>query len=554
MLKSLYIKNYAIIEEITLQFPDGLTIITGETGSGKSIMLGALGLILGDRADSDKLYHKASKCIVEAQYDLRRYNLQGFFTEHDFDYDDELILRREISPKGKSRAFINDTPALLKDLRLLGKQLIQQHRQFDTMEITESTYQLKLLDAMAEQGDLLHDYSLKYREREELLSSIKAIEEQRNNALKEQDYIAFQLQEIEELQLDRAEVSTIDAEYQRLQHADDIVEILSSFTGELTEGDYSILDRIRGLRSNLDKLDTYLPEGSEIIKRLEAGILELEDLGQYAIEIGESVEREPEKLELISAQIDGLQRLVKKHQLESYEEIFDLKEELEASLTDIEESSERLEEAERHLRKLDKTLELLADELHKNRKALLPELEKAVKEQLSLLAMPYGQFKIELEQSDELGRAGKDKAHFLFNANKGGELQELKQVASGGEMSRLALVLSSLVAKSMTLPTLIFDEIDSGVSGDVALKMGKILKELSQEHQVIVITHSPQIAAQGDVHYYVSKRVDENRTYAEINMLKDAERTDKIAIMLSQKPPTEAARKNAEELLNYKFI
>lgn len=553
MLQSLYIKNYAIIDETLLKFPDSLTAITGETGSGKSILLGALGLILGNRADTDKLYRKDQKCIVEAQFIVDRSRVEQFFADHDFDYENPLILRREINTSGKSRAFINDTPALLKEIRVLSKSLIQIHQQFDTMDITESSYQLKLLDALAENGEILLEYRQIYASRKQVLEKISNLKNAFREAQKEQDYIAFQLKEIEELNLNKEEIDSLDAEYTQLQNADEIIALLSALTSNLTGESHSIVERLRNLRNELSKLDKYLPQGSEILHRLQAGILELEDLSESAYEIGESIESDPNLLEEYRIKIDKIQHLLKKHQLDSYGEIFTLQEELSLSLSSIENTESEIINCENELKHIESQLHTIATELHKKRKSVIPVLVDSVKTQLKLLAMPHAQFHISLEKVSAPIPDGMDRVEFLFNANKGGDVHALKQVASGGEMSRLALVLNSLVAKSMTLPTMIFDEIDSGVSGDVALKMGKIIKALSDNHQIIIITHSPQIAAQGDLHYYVYKKVDEKRTYAIIEPVKNEERIKKIAIMLSQNPPTEAAQKNAEELLNYKY-
>lgn len=553
MLSNLYIKNYAIIDEISLSFPPGLTTITGETGSGKSILLGALGLIMGNRADTDKLYRKDEKCIVEATYDISRYHLRSFFDENDFDYSDELLLRREIRSNGKSRAFINDTPALLKDLRKICQYLIQQHQQFDTLDILGSQYQLNFIDALADNVALLIDYRVKYEKRMQLIKSIKALKNKYAAARKEQDYIRFQLKEIKELELRKDEIDNIDAEYKQLQHADEIVEALSYFTGNLSEGESTVIDRLRELRNILMEIEGYLPEGKELKGRIDETILELEDISNAAYEKVENVDRDPEKLTELREKIDGLQRLIKKHQLNEYAELFLLQEELESNLSSIDSTAAIIEEKQQVVTEIEKELSKGAELLHARREKVLSELESNVEQLLASLSMSDAKFSVRISPLEKFGPQGTDKVEFLFNANKGGTLQSLRNVASGGEMSRLALVLSSLVAQTMTLPTLIFDEIDSGVSGDVSLKMGKILKTLARKHQVIVITHSPQIAAQGDVHYYVSKRVDKKRTYTEIEVIENMERIKKIAIMLSQNPPTEAAQKNAEELLNYKY-
>ncbi len=553
MLSTLYIKNYAIIDEITLAFPSSLTTITGETGSGKSILLGALGLIMGNRADIDKLYQKDQKCIVEAHFKVKKQQVEDFFKERDFDYDDTIILRREISSSGKSRAFINDTPALLKDLHTLSVSLIQQHQQFDTMEITDASYQLKLVDSLADHGKITDDYSKLFQRRRSIISEIQKLRDDYEKASREQDYIAFQLKEIEELGISQDEAISIDEEFRQLQHADEIIEMLSQMTSTLSGGDKAIADRLRELRADVLKLTDYLPEGAEILSRIEASMLELEDISQTAYSISESIDSDPLKLQTLHKAVDKLQHLLKKHQLSEYAQIFELRDSLRGSLKSIENADAEIHQKQIELEETEEKLIAISRILRANRKDLIPALEENVKKQLATLAMPHAQFVISLNELEEPGPNGMDSVDFLFNANKGGEVHSLKQVASGGEMSRVALVLNSLVAKSMTLPTLIFDEIDSGVSGDVALKMGKILKEYSREHQVIVITHSPQIAAQGDKHYFVSKRVDDKRTYAEIHPVENEERINKIAIMLSQNPPSEAAQRNAEELLNYKF-
>lgn len=549
MIRSLYIQNYAIIDELSIHFSDGLTIITGETGAGKSILLGALGLIMGKRADTKALYDLDKKCCVEGYFDVRSYDLKGFFDANELDYDDEVIVRREILPSGKSRAFINDTPVNLHLLQELSGALVDLHQQFDTLDIHNVSFQLRMLDALAGNKDLLNQYQELYREYQADKHQLQELIGQERNAARETEFIQFQLKEFEEANPQPGEQEMMEDELNRLTNAEEIRRTLGGVFNYLSEDEQSVLGQLQQMVISVGNIRKYGHEIGELHQRFQGLLYEMQDLSAEFERMAENTELDPERIVEIQQRLDTLYRLENKHQVRTVEELLEIQKNLEAKLQTFEDISEEIrrlqiktEETETYLRKL-------ASQLSARRREVIPGFEKEVEGMLGQLAMEFARLQVDVHELGHPGPTGTDEVNYLFAANKGSRLQSIKDVASGGELSRLTLVAKSLVASAIPLPTLIFDEIDSGVSGDVALKMGRILRNLSNQHQVVVITHSPQVASKADVHYQVYKQVREDRTVTGVKLLSKEECVISIATMLSQNPPSESAIRNARELI-----
>ena len=551
MIQRLHIRNYAIIEELQLDFAEGLSIITGETGAGKSIVLGALNLILGGRADAKTLFDQSAKCIIEGRFSIAAYRLQDFFAEHDLDYDDELIIRREITPAGKSRAFVNDTPANLKILSQLGNTLIDLHQQFDTLYLNNADFQLELLDALAGQREQVADYRKAYGELQSVRRRLRQLGEEQAQARREQEFLEFQVNEFSEADLSAGEQQSLEGERHRLSNADEIKQLTSGAFHFLTEDENSVANQLMGISQRLSPLAEGDVRLRELYERFESLRLELDEIAGDLENFGEETEVNPERLTEVEERLDLLYRLQNKHAVTSVEELLAIYEQLSERLGRFADLSGELERLQNREVALLADLQKRGTLLRKGRQNVAPGFTGRVAEQLAELSMENARLTVEFEPLEEPGPHGLDKVRFLFSANKGGALQTIKDAASGGEMSRLALVTKSLVASAMELPTLIFDEIDSGVSGDVARKMGNILTELSRHHQVVVITHSPQVASRADRHFFVFKqdREDAARTITRVRELNHDERIRSIAVMLSQNPPSDSALTNARELI-----
>lgn len=551
MIQRLHIRNYAIIEELQLDFADGLSIITGETGAGKSIVLGALSLILGGRADTKTLFDQSQKCIIEGRFSIKTYNLQSFFAEQDLDYDDELIIRREITPSGKSRAFVNDTPANLKVLQQLGNTLIDLHQQFDTLYINNAEFQLELLDALAGQRDDVKAYRKDYLELQEVRRRLRQLDEEQAQARREQEFLEFQVNEFEEAALAPDEQEELESERHRLSNADEIKQLTSGAFHLLTEDENSVTNQLMSVSQRLMPLSGGDIKLKDLYDRFEGLRLELEEISGDLESFGDATEVNPERLEEVEERLNMVYRLQNKHSVATVAELLAIYEELSGRLGHFADLGGEIDKLNAKSAKLTAALLKRGTALRKGRKKVAPNFAKQVKSQLADLSMENARLEVDFQPLEEPGASGLDKVQFLFSANKGGQLQTIKAAASGGEMSRLALVTKSLVASAMELPTLIFDEIDSGVSGDVAQKMGRILTDLSQHHQVVVITHSPQVASRADRHFFVYKQDKEgvDRTITRVRELNQDERIRSIAVMLSQNPPSDSAMKNARELV-----
>jgi DNA repair protein RecN (Recombination protein N) len=550
MLKQLSIQNYALIEESTISFPKGLTVITGETGAGKSILLGALGLVLGQRADTGVLSNKEKKCVIEAVFNISQYKLKPFFKEQELDYEEETTIRREINPEGKTRAFVNDTPVNLNVLKQLAEQLIDVHSQHETLLLNDTSFQFEVLDAFAGLKEEKNEYKTAYRELRQKEKKLQELTVQEQQSKKDADYISFQFNELESVNLVPGELKKLEEESNTLNNAEGIKSALSKAEQTVSGGDDNIISALNSLKSLLMPLSKYGRRFEELGKRVSSVLIELKDISTELSDAGESVSFNPERLQEVDAKLDQLNRLLKKHSLKDEEALMKLKEELEKKLQAIGSIEHEIEKLNKEVQAEMKRLHEKAVSLSKKRLAAIPKIEKNIREMLADLSMPNAQFKMECIQGGLFNANGVDELKFLFSANKGGDFKELHKVASGGELSRLMLCIKSQIAQLTALPTIIFDEIDTGVSGDIAHKIGNILEKISSGMQVISITHLPQIASKGKHHLFVYKHDLDEKTVSNIRSLKNEERVMEIAKMLSTGKPTETAIKNARELIS----
>jgi len=553
MIISLEIQNYAIIEKLHVALDKGLNIITGETGAGKSILLGALGLIMGKRADTKVLYHQDRKCIVEARFNIKSYDLKGFFEANNLDYEIELIIRREISPVGKSRAFVNDTPVTLAILQELTKSLVDMHQQFDTLDIHSSKWQMEVLDSLAGNTKLLSAYQLEFKEYKVAEKRLKTLEKEAANALKELDYITFQFTELDEASLEFDEQESKEQLLNRLAGTEDIQRVANSAYFAIDESEQSIINQLQIISQDLDNIKELDPKLSESYDRILSSLEELRDIAAVLQDVNESVEHDPNLAQETKERLDMIYRLQKKHQVVSIEELLTIQTDLHTRINSQQKMDGEINEIASKMHKLETNLKVTAKKLSTNRKKIAKSFAKDIEMLLATLSMEHAKIDARLTDSDQLTPNGMDKVDYYFSANKGGTLGALKNVASGGEISRLTLVIKSLVASSMALPTLIFDEIDTGVSGEVANRMAEIISKLAKKHQVMSITHSPQIAAKAQHHYFVYKHETETRTITNIKLLSANDRILEIAKMLSGNPPSDAAVANAKELIGKKI-
>lgn len=549
MLKKLDIQNYAIIDKLTIGFVDGLTIITGETGAGKSILLGALGLIMGKRADTKVLYNQEVKCFVEATFDVSDYSLKPIFEEEELDYYDELIIRREISTSGKTRAFVNDTPVTLDVLQKISDHLIDIHQQFDTLEIQKPAFQTEVVDMLAGNKDILEEYTDKYRTYRQISRSLDEAIEKNRTAQQEIEFLNFQMKEFEEISLKSGELDELESRLQILTSSEDIKNIHALLVHGLEEDEASIINALQSMineYSSIKKLDS---QYAILYDRLLAIREELSDVTRESASISESTEYSEEEIELTTQRLNAINRLLKKHNVLTDGDLIEIEASIQNKLSEFSDMTSSIDKLKTEKEKLHKQLTGLAAKLSKNRKSITSKFEKDVQDLLVSLSMENARIKVSITTADQLTPTGSDEISLLFAPNKGSEFLPIKDTASGGELSRLTLCIKSLIAETMTWPTLIFDEIDSGVSGEVAKKIGDILFGLSETHQVICVTHSPQVAAKAQSHYWVFKEDSGTRTTTGMKKLSSDERVLEIAKMLSGNPPSEAAIANARELI-----
>jgi DNA repair protein RecN (Recombination protein N) len=552
MLRKIEIQNYAIIDRLEIAFPDGLSIITGETGAGKSILLGALGLIMGKRADSKVLYDQERKCFVEATFDISAYLLQEFFAEEGLDYFDELIIRREIAPGGKSRAFVNDSPVTLDILQSLTEGLIDIHQQFDMLDIQKPTFQLQMLDALAGNKTLLEKYFTLFKTYRQSLKKLEELKEKNKNANQEIEFLNFQMNEFNQAELKTGEQDELETLLQKLTSAEDIKKNNTMLVHGLEEDESSIIGQLQILTNQYSSISNLDNVYSEIYSRLLTVREELADISNEASRISDATEYDEEAIHLTNTRLNLIYRLQKKHQVSDLDDLLAIESAIQEKLDSYSDLTNEIESLQLECIQKEENLRILAGELSEKRKSVIPAFEKNVHELLVGLSMEHAFINIKTQSLQTLNATGLDDVNILFAPNKGSAYLPLKDTASGGEMSRLTLCIKSLVAGAVTLPTLIFDEIDAGVSGEVARKMGQILSDLSGKHQVICITHSPQIAARADIHFWVYKSDTEARTVTAMRELSLDDRVLEIAKMLSGNPPTEAAQKNALELIQMK--
>ena len=549
MLTALSIKNYALIDDLKVDFPEGFIIITGETGSGKSIMLDALSLILGKRADMSALRNKEEKCIIEAEFSLQNYEFQPLFQELDIDYDPQTIIRREILPSGKSRAFVNDVPATLEVLSRLGQVLVDIHSQHQTLALSDTSFQFAIIDAMANNKPLLTEYVQLHQLLKKEQKKLEELIEFQKNAKKEYDYNLHQLKELKSATLEEGILEELEESYEEASNIEDIKENVSESLYLLNDENIGILNNLRELKRSFSSLTEYKQLYRDLYERIESAFLELEDLASEISDIDESIEADPDNLEQISKQLNKIYSLQKKHSVATVEELIAIQQELEEAVSktesvDIDLNKQKKIVEEQHTATLKK-----ANQLHKGREKVIPALDKKLTNFMHELGMPNGRFSITLTATDTFFANGNDELSFLFSANKGGDFGQLKKVASGGELSRIMLAVKAIMAEHTALPTIMFDEIDTGVSGEISQKMGDIMKQMSQNRQVFAITHLPQIAAKGAYHFKVFKEDSKGKTTTHLKLLTEEERIIELSEMLEGKNSGASARNHAIELL-----
>jgi len=557
MLQKLSIQNYAIIDELEIDFSVHLNAITGETGAGKSIIVGALGLILGERADSSILVNKERKCVVEGMFEARgKKAIKSFLKNNDFDVHDDLLIRREIGTNGKSRAFINDTPVNLSQLNELSSLLVDLHQQFDTLSLGESDFQREVLDALAGQNDLVNGYRQLYQEWQAAVKECEALKNEKRQFDKEADYNRFQFNELENASFKENELEETATELKMLDNAEGIKAALSNVFFELQGSETPIVQQLKLLFNQLHSYSSFHPDLSSLLLRLQATQIELKDIADEIEGISAHVNYDPEKIELLNERLSLGYKLLKKHSVKTTGDLLQLKELLAEKLQAVLNIDNRIQEKEKGIEKILTVVKQTAVKIGEGRKKQVRPFEEKVNKLLTQVGMPNAKLKVDLNSSTELNAYGQDIIEFLFDANipaggteKSGLFQPLRKVASGGELSRLMLCIKSLVAQSIDLPTLIFDEIDTGISGEAAKQVGIIMKDLAAKRQVICITHQPQIAGKAGSHFFVYKEIVNNKVKTNIKQLTKDERITTIAKMLSGERPTAAAIENAREMV-----
>jgi DNA repair protein RecN (Recombination protein N) len=549
MLVKLYVQNYALIKDLDVELEDGLTIITGETGAGKSILLGALSLILGSRADTSVLLEKSEKCIVEGTFRIEEYDLDEFFASNELDYEPVSILRREINPAGKSRAFINDTPVTVNILKELGEKLIDIHSQHQTLMLHDNAFQLSVIDSFTGAAKLTERYREVYHKYRALRKEFYEAKENAEKDRADLDYYRFQLNQLDNARLTEGEQEELEKEQELLSHAEEIKMGLINASELFSSENNSIVIQLREAKNNLAKIKEYLPEGGEILRRAESSYIELNDLAAEINKLADSIEADPRRLIHVNERLDTLYSLIQKHRVTNLNELIGKREEIKQLVNSIVTGDERMTELESALEKETVKLQKLAEEISKKRKSILPDVENKITGQLKQLGMPNARFKVSLTRLVEFAPAGTDHADFLFSANKQVAPENLARIASGGELSRVMLSLKSFLTKNNNLPTIIFDEIDAGVSGEIADKVGQILAGMGKYMQVVNITHLPQVASRGSKHYHVYKDDTGDSTITRVKLLSPDERILEVARLLSGSEITETAIMNARELI-----
>lgn len=557
MLQKISIQNYAIIDQIEIEFSGNLNIITGETGAGKSIIAGALGLVLGDRADTSVLVNKEKKCIVEGLFSAAsNTSVNAFLEQYDLEKSEELIIRREIGANGKSRAFVNDTPVTLSQLNELSAALVDLHRQFDSMQLGENNFQLQVLDALADQHELVLKYRKTYEGWKKALKEFEELQDKKKQFDLEADYNRFQFEELNEAAFRENELEDIEAELKMLNHSEEIKTVLSGANNALSEGEDPLVQQLKQILNQLNPYSAFHPALPSLLQRLESSQLEIRDIADEISQLSEKINYDPEKIQIMDDRLSLGVRLQKKHNVQSTQELLEIRNQLGNKLNAILDIEEELNRKEKESDELFKAARLLAEQITEGRKKQKPPFEKKVNQLLAQVGMPNARIRVSINILEELSPGGNSSVEFLFNANspsdnRSGEehFLPLRKVASGGELNRLMLCIKSLVASRLDLPTLVFDEIDTGISGEAARQVGVILKELAGNRQIISITHQPQIAGKADAHFFVYKEIENDQIRTHIRRLTVEERISAIAKMLSGEKPTAAAMENAKEMV-----
>ncbi|MEH6682077.1 MAG: DNA repair protein RecN [Sediminicola sp.] len=550
MLTTITIKNYALIDHLNVSFTDGFTTITGETGAGKSILLGGLSLVLGKRADLSSLKEKDKKCVVEAEFDITKYGLEAFFNEKELDYEPKTILRREILPSGKSRAFVNDSPVTLDVLSYLGDRLIDVHSQHQTLQLAEDDFQLKIIDALADNTALLARYSEQLGKMQISSKELNKLIAFQENVIKEHEYNSYLLKELESVPLKEGMQEELESQYAQLSNVEAIMEHLSRGNQLLNDEQIGIMTLLTELKQLSNKLAGFGTQFGTLNQRIQSVFIEMDDLSGELFNLYGNMEADPELLEQVNHKLQLLYDLQKKHQVQEISELIAIRESLSEKVSDAENIGDRIKAKKLELSAIERGLEGTAVELRKRREKVLPSLKKQLETTLASLGMPSASFNIAVGPATTFGKKGKDNLTFLFSANKGTDYGPLKKVASGGELSRIMLTIKSILAKYEQLPTMMFDEIDTGVSGEISSKMGSIMKEMSADMQIFSITHLPQVASKGDHHFKVFKEEGSTETHTNMKKLSSEERVVELAGMLGGKELSESAIAHARELLN----
>jgi len=550
VLINLSIKNYALIDNLNVNFTGGFTTITGETGAGKSILLGGLSLVLGKRADMSSLKDKDSRCIIEAVFDIKNYNLESFFNEQDLEYDSNTIVRREIHPSGKSRAFVNDSPLTLDILTQLGKRLVDIHSQHQTLQLTEHDFQLKLIDAFADNTKILKAYNNKLIKYKTTLQEFDELIEFQKNAIKEHDYNTFLLNELDAIYLEEGLQEKLEDQFQQFNNVETVLENLSKGNHLLGDEQIGIVSLLQELKLVSGKLSIIGNKFTNLKERIDSVFIELKDIAEEIQTLQDSIEPDPGKLEEINTKLKVIYDLQRKHDVSNVSELILIREALTNKVSATQNLEEEIEEKRDLLEVLKNELDKEAISLSVRRKAVIPEIKEKLEDSLQSLGLPNATFNIEVIPTQDYNTNGIDTLMFLFSANKGSDYNTLKKVASGGELSRIMLVIKSMLARYEQLPTLMFDEIDSGVSGEISNRMGDIMQEMSGNMQVFSITHLPQIASKGDHHFKVFKIDKGNSTQTQMKELLEDERVFELAEMLGGKSMSDSALAHARELLN----
>lgn len=548
MLKHLTIKNYALIKHLELEPSGGLNVITGETGAGKSIMLGALGLLMGNRAETKVLWDENEKCVTEGVFDIKSYKLKSFFKTEDLDYDDQTVIRREISAGGKSRAFINDTPVTLEVMKKLGSMLMDVHSQHETLQLGNQSFQVRLLDAYAENFSLVEQYAQEWSSFVQLRKAFETLSSEANTLRDEADYIQFQLNELLQANLEAGEQEKLESELQIQEHAEEIKTKLQTIADILSRSEFAAVNGLREARATIQTIGNYSPAYENLSQRINSLVIELDDIIREVESEEENVEFDPQRASFVQERLSLLYRLMKKHQVNTTHELLALQEELELKNTITSNVDEALAKAEAAMRDAEKKVYSTAEKISATRKKAVKPLTQQITVLLLELGIPNAVLTVDM-QNTEPTATGIDKVDILFSANKGIAPRPLVQVASGGEFSRLMFCIKYVMAEKTAMPTLILDEIDTGVSGEVAMKLGNLMKSMAKKHQLITITHLPQVAGKGDTHFFVYKDHSAAKTMSAIKQLSSSERVEEIAKMIGGANPSKIAMQNAQELL-----